>query len=448
MAGISSLGVGSGLDLNGLLDQLRSAERQKLVPLENQKQEHQAKLSAFGKLESALSKVADKVAALAEPETFDAVASSVAGDAVAATVGNDAPLGTYEIDVAHRARAYSIATGGVADKTADLGAGLVTVDLADGSSFSIDVAAGESSLEEIRDAINAEDAGVQASIVDDGSADPYRLVFASSATGTDAAISSIDFGTGDLADSLGLDAGTEIAARDASLTVNGVAIASQGNRVEGAIEGVTLDLVEAGAATLEVERDADAAKGAVTAFVDAYNEARDTIDQLTRFDAASGSSGQLLGDGTVRRLESELRGVLGDTVDAGTFNLLSEVGIELELDGRLSVDDTRLDEVVETEPQALTRFFAGDADAEGLAGRLDGVLDRVLDDGGRLDIATDGLETSIEGAERRRERMEAQIESTLARYREEFQRLDSMIAEMDSVSTALTQQLNVLNGQA
>ena len=182
MASISSLGIGSGLDLNGLLDQMESAERQQLAPITQQQKSYQAKISAYGTLEGKLDDFREAAAKLADSQQFDAVKSNVSGDALTAVVGEDALPGTHDIVVNNKARAYSIATQGVTDKTEKLGAGAISFTLGNGDNFSIDVGEYQSSLEGIRDAINEAGKGVQASLVNDGSGQPHRLVLSAAST--------------------------------------------------------------------------------------------------------------------------------------------------------------------------------------------------------------------------------------------------------------------------
>src|SRR5690242_21466070 len=137
MTSITALGVGSGLDLNGLLDQLQQGENQKLTPITNQKTSYQAKISAFGSLKSALSSLPDAMHALSDPTAFEAVKSTVSGTALTAASTNDTPPGDYQIHVDQRAQASSVATLGVADSTTDLGGGTVDFTLADGTSMSV-----------------------------------------------------------------------------------------------------------------------------------------------------------------------------------------------------------------------------------------------------------------------------------------------------------------------
>ncbi|GAA5110566.1 flagellar filament capping protein FliD [Alloalcanivorax gelatiniphagus] len=446
MASISSLGIGSGLDLNGLLDQLESSERQQLAPITRKQQSYQAKISAYGKLESALNAFKEASEKLSETKHFQAVKNQVGGDAITVIQGDGALTGNYDLEVTQRARGYSIATQGVADSEERLGAGSISITLANGDTMDVEITDKKSSLESIRDTINAAGGGVQASLMNDGSGTPFRLVLSSSATGTEAAIADVSF-SGGPAGSLSLDPDTEVPARNAELTVNGIAVSSQSNRVEGAIQGLTLNLVETGSATLDVTRDTAGIKKAVTSFVNSYNKLQETIDGLSRYDQKTRTSGDLLGDTTLRGINAQLRGLMGSSVPGGDLNTLTDMGITLTVDGTLEIDDEELDAAVENNLSAVSAFFVGSGDEDGMAVRLEETLAGIVDDGGTLEDATKGLETSIENLQAHYSRTEERINATLARYRKQFQQLDSMIAQMNSTSSYLTQQFDALNAQ-
>lgn len=446
MASIASLGVGSGLDLNGLLEQLESAERQKLTPITNQAASYQAKISAFGTLESALDKFRDAAEALGEEDSFRSVATNQTGESVTFTTGTDVALGSFDINVTQRARAYSIATQGVADKDADLGAGSVSIDLANGESLEVTLSEDKSSLKDLRDAINDQNKGVQASIVNDGSGTPYRLVMTSAKTGTEEAISGVSF-SGGLGSALSLDGASEVTARNAEFTINGIAMQSQSNKVEDAIQGVTLNLVEEGESSLDITRDTDAIKKAVNEFVSAFNNLKESIGSLTSFNSETGESGELIGNSTVRRIESELRGVLSAGVDEGEYRVLADLGVSLQRDGTLKVNDEDLDEAISNNLEGVSRFFVGRDENDGIIGKLDSALEDMLEDDGMIDRVTEGFETSIDSLSKRYDRMEQSIAATVERYRTQFQKLDSMVAQMNATSSYLTQQFDMLNAQ-
>ncbi|CAD5379324.1 Flagellar hook-associated protein fliD [Pseudomonas sp. OF001] len=445
MASISSLGVGSGLDLSGLLDQLDSAERLKLQPVTQQKKAQQAKLSAYGRLESALTKVQDAAKKLGDSKTFQAVTSSITGTGVTAAAKSDAVAGRYEVAVTNLAQAQSLASVGLADRTTDLGAGTLTITQGSGATqktLTVTLDANASSLEDLRDAINKQNGGVSASIVNDGSATPHRLVLTAKDTGTDARMTV----TGDYGGVLNLS--EKVEARNAALKVNGIDISSQSNMVEGAVQGVSLSLSEAGGShVLTVARDSAAIKSAVTGFVDAWNSLQGTVSSLTAYNADTQVAGDLLGDATLRGVHSQLRNVLTASLGEGALTRLADVGIELELKGTLKLDGSKLDGLISGDLMSVSGFFAGVGTADGLADKLSSTLETVLKDGGALDTVSKGVEGRIKSLDERYARMEESISATVERYRKQFTQLDLMLSEMNATTSYLTQQFDALNAQ-
>ncbi|MGV2930518.1 flagellar filament capping protein FliD [Vreelandella venusta] len=444
MASISSLGIGSGLKLNELLDQLQDAERGKLKPIERQLETQQTKISAYGQLQSALSKFQTAAAELNDSALYESLSTNVGGDAITATADGEAQPGSYNVTVNTLATRGTLASEGVAELDASLTTAeqTLTFSFGDGSSKEVTIGA-NSSLEDIRDAINAsEDSGVNATIVNDGT--NYRLALSSSETGADASITGFSFsGTEPFAADTDntLQAGT-----DAALTVNGIAITSPTNQVEGAIQGVTLNLQEEGDSAVEVEQNTRAVREAITGFVDAYNELKGTIGELTSFNAETGVAGELNGDNTVRTVESRMRSILSGGIE-GEFSMLSDIGISLQRDGTLSIDESELDNAIVNNQDALSVFFAGDADDSGMAGQLNQGLDQLLGTNGAVKGAITGAENRVESLVERYTRTEQTIERTISRYRTQFGQLDSMIAQMNQTSSYLTQQFDALDAQ-
>lgn len=292
MAGISSLGIGSGLDLNGLLDQLRSAERQRLEPITIQKKTEETKISAYGRLESALGRLQEATAALNDASLFEGLTNTRESDAFSVTSSASASAGRYDVDVQQLARAGSLATNSVnARDTALTDAGsqltLTFSNDAQGNPVTQTIDLNENStLEDIRDQVNAFDfgdgPGVTASIINDGSG--YRLALASNETGEQASIQNISFSNITAGETLASDDTTRYAGRDALLSVNGINISSATNRIEEAIQGVTLDLTSLtdGPETIVLERDNEAIKTAVEEFVSTYNEFKSTTGRMPR----------------------------------------------------------------------------------------------------------------------------------------------------------------------
>lgn len=442
MASISSLGVGSGLDLNGLLDQLQEAEQEKLVPIQQQQVDQKTQISAYGKLQSSLSEVQSSASDLNDPELFNSVTSNVEGESAEAAATPDAPPGRYDVEVQQLATASSIATQGVDEETvlnANTEASL-DVTLNDGTAQNIKVEA-DSTLSDVRDAINASDAGVSASVVFDGS--QSRLAIASESMGAEAGIDSVTFNG---LDGMALDDGTEIQGKDAKLDVNGVAITSDSNQVEEAIQGTTLSLTDTGESTVTVARDDESIRGAITGFVDSYNDMKSTTADLTSFSSEDGETqaGDLLGDSTTRMAESRLRSTMTESVGEGGLQTLEDVGISMNVDGELEVDDEQLDEALSTQPGAVQTLFSGTDESAGIAGRVEEELDTMLGENGMVEGAVTGAENQMDRLEERYSSMEDSIATTVDRYRTQFQELDSMVSEMNQTSDYLTQQLSAM----
>ena len=461
MATITSLGIGSGLDLSGLLDQLNDAERGKLAPITRQQEQQEAKISAYGKLETALDSLNDAVDALSKPSLYESLSASVRGDEITATTDATALPGSYRVEVTALATAGTLASKGVAASDTALaldGATQLRLDFAGQDSVTLDIAA-DSSLEDIRDAINAtENSGVSASIIFDGTTEGYRLALSSSDTGQDASVNGFTFldaldapvATQPL--SVDADTLTGNSGQDASLTVNGVTITSANNQIEGAIQGVTLDLNalnigvgETASSTVNVERNTLKIRESVGDFVEAFNGLKETIGTLTSFDGDRETAGELVGDSTVRTIEGRLRSVLGSGVAGGEFSTLSQLGITQQRDGTLEMDDDTISSLAKNQPDALSNFFAGAEGNNGLGDLLGTAIDQLTGKNGTLGVAISGAENRIESLNTRYERAELSIERTIERYRVQFGQLDSMIAQMNQTSTYLNQQFDALD---
>ncbi len=454
MATITSLGVGSGLDLNGLLTQLQASERQKLTPLTQQQNTQQTKISAYGRLQSAMDRLQESITALNDTSTFRQQTSTVTGEGVSANAGETANAGRYDINVTQLAKGGSVASNSVAmDQVLTTAATTLTIDFgatytngsfdagaAPLSSYSLDIAA-DSTLEDVRDQINADaESGVTASIVNDGTG--YRLALSSKETGKEASV----VGFSGL-DQLTMDSATLRPGQDAELEVNGIAITGMTNRIEGAIQGVTLDIsaVSESPVSLVIERDEASLKETIEEFVSTYNEVRSTIDRMTAFNGEGETAGELLGDRTVRTIENRIRRDITDSLGNGDLNRLAQIGIDIDERGRLQIDETTLDEAIATNVEGLTSFFAGETEEGGFAGRLNTTLESITADDGIIQVSVDSAERRIENLDERIARTELSIERNIERYRSQFAQLDGMIAQMNSTGAYLAQQFSMLS---
>ena len=307
-----------------------------------------------------------------------------------------------------------------------------------GDSFSVD--GGGMTLSQLRDAINdaPDNAGVSATIISENSGS-HRLVLTSTETGNENALG-VSF-TGSLGTDLGLtniNLPTEL---DAELLVDGLyTITRSSNTIDDAIAGITLNLIgeSAGRAQLSVSRDTGSVKESVQAFVDAFNELKTTFDSL------AGEGDDLEADSTLRGIENQLQEVF-NTVPAGltgSFSYLSEVGVSFQRDGTLALDSADLESAINADFAGMAELFAHDN--QGYLFRLDGLIDRFDQAEGLIDVRQDGLNSRIDVTEQRIADMQYRLEIREQRLRNQFTLLDTLMGELQSTSTFLSQQLAAL----
>jgi flagellar hook-associated protein 2 len=454
MGSIVSQGVGSGLDIAGLVKQLVQAEgAPKTLRLNAEEAKVQAKLSALGTLRSALASFRDTVSKLKDLEKFQGRKVTLSdGDFVSATAGSGAAPGSYSITVEQLATAHRLqsAPGGYEDAAMPVGTGTLRIAIG-GENFDVAIDESNNTLAGIARAINASAAGakVQATVLTGTSEARLTITARTSGAASEMTISQSG-GDGNLA---GLVGGlVEIqAAQDAAAEIDGVAVASPTNSLSDAIEGVEITLKavhETGSTTIEIGYDRAAARATIEQFVKSYNAVVDAIKSVAGYNAATREGGPLFGDAGTRNIVYQLRRELAASVSGltGPFDVLGEIGVTADLDGKLSIDAVRLDAAFAADFDSVGELFA--AEDVGVAVRLDKMLAPYLDSGGTFDSRTAGLKSSIEQISNRREALNRRLEALKERYTKEFNALDRLLSQLQGTGNFLNQQLSQLPGSA
>ncbi|CFQ43840.1 flagellar capping protein [Yersinia frederiksenii] len=464
MASISSLGVGSGMDLSTLLTSLSTAEQARLTPLTTQQTSYKGKLTAFGVLQSALAKLETASATLKKTDSIITTAVGSTNTAFTATTSSSASAGNYSIEVTNLAKAQSLLSSSKANTTDKLGDGSSTRTITisqpgQTKPMEITLSNDQTSLTGIRDAINKQEGNVNASIIkaDDNN---YYLALTSRDTGTKSEMTISVSGDEGLNNFLsytpssigGSGAMTQkVAAEDATLVINGVDITRQSNTITDAPQGVTLTLkaeTKAGAPEqLTVNRDNAAMKAAIQTWVDSYNSLQTTFSSLTSYTAVeagkdqSTNNGALVGDGTLRSIQTQLKSQLAAVQPGSDIKTLTSLGITQGIDGKLTIDSTKLDAALNDKPSSVSTFFAGDGKTTGFATQIDNLLNTALDTTkGSLKNATDGINKSLKNLDDQVKTTTASITLTIERYKTQFTQLDKMMTSMNSTISFLTQQ--------
>lgn len=458
---ITSLGIGSGIDIGSLVNQLITAEGEPtLKRLETKEATFQAEISGFGSLKSALSSFQTSLASLKDLSAYQGRTATSSDQAVfSASADSTAAEGLFGVEVVQLAQAQKLISkdGYFSSATDTVGEGTLTI-AQDGGSFNISVAATDT-LGAVRDAINnaIDNTGLTAAIinVDDGSGGTEsKLVLTANSTGLNSAITITAVDDGDLndTDNLGLsrlinaNLDEPTPALDGQIKVDGQLISSNDNTFTGVIDGVTINAIEVGAGeTLTVALDKSSLTSNINSFISSYNGLVSTFSSLTSFDAETNVAGVLLGDSTLRGIESSLRTTVY-SVNPGlstAFSSLAEIGITTDDDGNLSLDQSKLDVILESNFDDLGGLFAGDG---GLANKLDGIIASYVKSDGLIDSRTDGLSLRIDDINDERERLEFRLLSVEARLLKQFSAMDILVNSLQNQSSFLTQQLANLPG--
>ena len=454
MPGISSPGLGSGLDVNGLVTKLMALEQKPLTALASKEASFQAKLSAFGSLKGALSALQTAAKSLTSANTFTGMSAS-ASDTTVLTASGDATAvaGTYDIAVSKLAKANTVRSN-VNFGTDSFDSGTLRVTIGSGTGVDIELT-GVVTLAGIRDAINTGNAGASAAIINDGTAD--RLVLTSKTTGsagniTVQAPTTNGDGARRLTDLISASLVEVQPAQNAELTINGLAVSRSSNTISDAIAGVTLNLIKADATTppstkLTVARDTATVKNAIDTFVNAYNTAAKLLRDTSAYNAAAKQGSILTGDSAVRNLQSLLISNAQARISglSGNIGTLSDIGIAVQKDGTLLTDSAKLSAALKDTSKDVGSLFTSTATGnQGIAVRFSEALTAAVSASGPISSRTEGIGSSIKEINKQREAINSRLASIEKRYRAQFTALDTLISSMQQTSSYLTQQLTSL----
>ena len=472
MATLSSAGIGSGLDVRSIVAQLMAVERAPLNALNTATQHVGEQLSAYGKLQSAMTTVRDAAARLSSASNWAATTVATSNEtAVSASSDGSAPPGSYSVAVSRLAAAQTLNTSATwANASDSVGLGIMTIELgawgagqtsftpkSGVSAISVNITAGNDSLANVRDAINRANAGVTASIVSDASG--LRLAIRSTTTGDANAFRiSVNDSDGDNGDPAGLsqlafdpsNPGTQmtqtLAATNAQATVNGVAVSSSTNVLTNVLDGLTLKLgqITTSNVDLAVERDSASMRKNISDFASSYNDLVKLVRSQTRFDESTRAAGILQGDSAAVGLLSQMRRLVGGNNAAGaSFTRLTEVGLEPQSDGTLRVNDNKLDSALGQFDQ-LQSFFSHDeagSSNDGFGQLFKGFGDARLASDGVLTTRHDALQKSIDRNNDRATRMQTTLALTEKRLNAQYSALDTNMARLNSLQNYVSQTI-------
>ena len=487
MATISSLGTGSGLPLNELLSNLMTSEQAPLLALKSKEASYQAHISSLGSLQSALTSLQTAAAAMTTAigqttnSKFSTASVAVADTTIAtATADATAAASTYSLEVSSLAKAQRLvgpAYGAGSSASTAIGTGTLKIEFgtlsttttandtftADDDADStpdanrtktITIDSTNNTLGGLRDAINASGGDVTAAIItgtagaqlvltgkQTGLSSIMKLTMTPSTPASTPAFAGLDYDpTAPGSSTLSETAAGGQAASNAAFTINGIAGSGTSNTISGMIEGVTLNLAKqtTSATTITVSKDnTTSLASALTTFISAYNSAATTMSTMGAYDATTKKAGALQGDSTLRSAQSAVRNKLFEITSGGTskYQRLSDIGVSLGKDGKLTLDSTKLKTAANADFPTVANLVAA------VGKEYDKTLTDIVGTTGSIAAAVSGTRSQITLNQKAQATMTTRLTVIEARYRKQFTALDTLISNMKSTSTQLTQQL-------
>lgn len=453
---ISSLGVGSGLDLNSLITSLMQAEQQPLLALQKKEASYLSRISSLGTLKSSLSSLQTAAANLipdstvSASEKFTTLKASSADNTIAtATTSTGALASIYTLKNISLATAEQIRKPEGTLGIPGSGTGTLSIKVGTGTATDINVTGG-SSLSDIAKAINDAKPDVTASVINDGSSN--HLVISAKKTGASNTVSITGsagwegFNFKPTSDPLSTNTWTQQQnAASASVDINGLTVTGDSNTITTAISGLTINLLKdsSSGTTLSVTQDSTSSiTAALNGFIKAYNDAASSMKSLGAYDETTKVAGALQGDSTLRSAQSQVFNLLTSKQGTGNYALLADIGVALQKDGTLKLDTSKLNKAIESDFTAVANLTSavGSAFKTGLEG--------LVGTSGNITSATESANRMIKELDRRQEALQTRLTRVQERYTKQFSALDSLIASMNQTSSSLTQMLANLPGSS
>ena len=466
MATISSPGIGSGMDITGIVTKLSDLDRQPLVQLKKQAGSLQSRLSVYGQVKSQMASLQDAAAKLSSSSAWSQTKVNSANNAAvtATATGNAMPM-KLDLEVVKLAKGQvsSFATVAV-DQTLSNG----SLEIQQGSWASgvfspnggvptiINIEDGQNTVSQIAAKINSSGSNVQAYVVQDATGE--RLVLRSMNTGKDqgfnvklnSAITSPDpsiVAPTSVPLSFVSPAGDQFA-QDAQFKLDGIEFTSATNTVTQALPGLSLQLQQVSTAPVQisVEYDQEAVKKNIQTFLDSYNTLNSTLSSAMKYSTETKTSAALQGDSTAVGVQSSLRSLFRTEISGWKYQRVSDIGITLQSDGSMGLDAKKLESAM-ANTSDLKALFVNSTGLEslGLAKKVETFIKSALNTEGRVAVRTDALQSAISRNLQDQQRVNDRADRAQARLTKVYNSMDSKVGSLNALNSYVSQQLAAMS---
>lgn len=457
--GISSLGTGSGILTQDLLDKLRSADESgRINPIKLEIASEGDKKNSLELIDATMTNLTDSIDAVKTNTLFDERSTEVSGSAVEVSADSNSDIQDFTLDVTTLATKQIEESGAFTSDTETIadGSGTLTLNI-DGEDFDIDYD-DTTTLKDLKKSIN-ETAGdkVDATIVQINSGE-YRLFMSSVDTGSSQDITLTDkAGAGEqLKDTRLTDDVTAIQdGVDAEFKFNGQTITRSTNEVDDLIVGLDISLKEVGSSTVSVAQNRDTITSKIDSFVEKYNAAITQLSTMTKASTDSSQKGIFSGESTIKNMKRALENMV-DSVGGGVGSMM-DYGFDIDQDGVMSIDKTVFNDKLDANVGNVEAFLAGGTytkddgtttDVTGAFNELSDVVDAYTDYNATLDNFKTSLTQRITDLEDRKTAATERLDSKYEIMKKQFTAYDAMISSFNTTSDMFTTMADALSSSS
>jgi flagellar hook-associated protein 2 len=448
MAGtVSFAGVGSGLDVNAIISGLTAIDQQPITAEQTKSSNFRSAVSSLTTVGSLMGSLSAAATALNTAQDIGSYTASSSDSGLVATASGNASPATYAVAVTQMAQQQRTYSNSYSSASAALGlSGTLNITVGTGTPAAIDVTA-DDTLNSLVDKINASGLRVSATTFYDGS--KYRLQVSGLDTG---AANAVTFGESQVSLGLSTAANTKQKAQDAQLTVDGYQVTSATNQVNGAIPGVSLAITAptTGTAQVSIASNPSALETKLNTFVSAYNSVVTQMHNLAGYGTNPATAPALAANPTLATISRQLTNNLLQSFGTGQFNTIGSIGLNLNDDGTLSLDTTKLETALSTDPSAVTNILAGSGSGtDGLMNTFNTLINNITDpNNGELNASEDSMTKQADALDTQVAADQARLAQETTMLQAQFTAMDTLVSGYQTQLAAITSWSNSLNVKA
>jgi flagellar hook-associated protein 2 len=440
---ISFSGLASGLDTTAIITALTASAKIPMSQIQTQQATLTSKSKKITDIKTDLTSMQTAAKALdTKTKALGNKVSTSDEKVLKATAKGGSSMGTFKIDVkslAQPERTYSNAFTSD-DEANAAGAGTLSIKLGTGDAIDVAIDTADT-LATIATKINKSGAGVSAGVFHDG--EKFRLQITGTKSGS---ANAIEF-TESQGLSLGLtDAANEKqTATDAEVEVDGFTIKSSTNDVNGAVPGVTLNLVEKGVATVKVDRDSDGMKTKIDAFMKSYNDVMRTLNtEFSSTGTTKKAADSLSGDSTLRALQTSMRSIASKVISNGdsAYTTLASIGITTARDGQLTMDTTKYNAAVSADYEGVSTLLAGRTEGTGVMANFTEGIEKYVSSDGTLSAKVKSYTTQSANYTKQIAGMQTRLDKYTETLNAQYSALEQTMSSLKSQGSSLSAMLS------